>query len=107
MMWDVEENGLLGSWHELEPGAGIELDIGGITVYLHRRQHGCEILLLLAEVPFSAALISLVEREYPGYLLLLLREKCYLHRAYEELTNQILRDLHAVTAQLKEWLHAE
>ncbi|QGY32196.1 hypothetical protein [Pantoea cypripedii] len=107
MMWDADENGLIGSWHELDPGAAMRLDIGGITVDIHRRNLGWEVLVKLTDVPFSFSLLGLVERDFPNYLLLLLREQCYLHRYYVELTSHILNDLHEVTTRLKEWPRAE
>lgn len=102
-MWSADENGLLGAWHELEPGTAMSVKVGDITVDVFRQTHGWHLMIPLENATFSPLLLGQVAQHFPDYHLLLLHERCYLQRRYAELTAQILLDIHALAGGLSAW----
>jgi hypothetical protein len=103
MVWNADENGLLGAWHELEPGAAMSVKVGVITADIFRQTGGWHLMVPLANATFSVQLLRQTAQDFPDYHLLLLHEHCYLHRRYAECTAQILSDIHYLAEELRGW----
>jgi len=102
-MWNADEIKLLGAWRELAAGAAMRLDVGDMRLDILRQTRGWHVLLLLDGVTFSPQRLHKAGQDFPDYDLLLLREQCYLHRRYNEMSEQILRDIYSLVERVKAW----
>lgn len=99
-MLNAEENRLLGQWQELAVGSAMQMKVQGVSISIAKHQWVWSVLILLESCEFSFSLLENTRKEFQAYHLLLLRERCYLHRVYHELTPEIITHMYQLADKI-------